>query len=60
MKKQEYKKPEISVVEMDSCAILAESQGISNDGTSVNVGGDIETGGDAGMARSPKSYDVWE
>lgn len=59
MKKQEYKKPEISVVEMDSCTILAGS-GVAEDGSSVDLGGDFETDGDAGIARSPKSYDIWE
>lgn len=59
MEKQKYIKPETSIVEMESCTILAGSPGVENDGKSADLYGEFETGGDAGSARVRKR-DLWD
>lgn len=60
MKKQEYMKPEITAVEMESCTILAGSGGVAQDGGLIDLDGGIDPDGDAGMARSPQNHSIWE
>lgn len=60
MKKQEYMKPETTAVEMESCAILAGSGGVAQDGGSIDLDGGIDPDGDAGVARLPQNHSIWE
>lgn len=59
MEKQRYIKPETSIVEMESCTILAGSlNGVAEDGESANTD-EPSIGGDAGAARV-RRRNMWD
>lgn len=58
MEKQKYIKPETSIVEMESCTILAGSPGVEYDGESINTDGEPGIG-NAGAARV-RRRNLWD